>query len=131
MSAAGVLAHGDINAFFGLLLKNVVQGAAIGAHKAFKGLGGLAVGVIGHANGRAGHDILALNLYGIEVFNHDHGAARRAHDAQTAIFQTGFIKGRGKSCGEFRLFGSQKTGGQFFAANFKHKGGHGFTSHPF
>ena len=123
-SAADALAHGHIFALFGGDAVHIVHAHAVGAGKAFQGFGGRAVSGKGHTHRRAGHFFLALLLHGVHVLDDDDGTTRRAHGTQGAVFHTGFLQGRGETGGQFGFFAGQKTGRQFFAANFKHKGRH-------
>ena len=96
------------------------------AGKAFQRFGRLAVRAVGRAHRRAGDFFYALLLHGIDVFQNDHGATRRAHDTHAAVFNGSLVQRSTEAGSQLGLLHGQKTGRQFFAADFKHKRCHDY-----
>ena len=82
--AATCLFGGNIDALFGLLLKDITLIDALCAQKSQKGLPGFTIGIIGNTQRRSCDDFLAYFLTVCQLLNLHTGSAGRAEDIDAA-----------------------------------------------
>ena len=92
--------------------------------EAFRRLGGVAACVKGDAGRGTHHDFFLGGLHVIQPFDNDDGATRGSAGVQTGDAIARFFQAQRETLGQFLFKSGQKTGGEFFRADFKNKGGH-------